>query len=129
MKSTSYDAAGRVDVRLLGDSSGNAILRTDYDYFAWNDSNGNGRLKQIKSEDLYPTVTPLQDLRYYNTSTGASFYDAVGNLGQIDDYKNGTGTSPIVPQSQHFGYDSLDRIISANASPRGKAMASTPREL
>ena len=54
VKSTSYDAAGHVDIRLLGDSSGNAILRTDYDYFAWNDSNGNGRLKQIKSEDLYP---------------------------------------------------------------------------
>ncbi len=80
VKSTSYDAAERVDVRLLGDSGGNAILRTDYNYFAWSDSNGNGRLKQIKSEDLYPTVTLLQDLRYYNTGTGASFFDAVGNL-------------------------------------------------
>ena len=42
VKSTSYDAAGRVDIRLLGDSGGNAILRTDYDYFAWNDSNSIG---------------------------------------------------------------------------------------
>ena len=54
VKSTSYDAAGRVDIRLLGDSGGAAILRTDYDYFAWSDSNGIGRLKRIKSEDLSP---------------------------------------------------------------------------
>ena len=67
VQTSGYDAAGRVDVRLLGESSGNAILRTDYDYFAWNDSNGSGRLNQIKSDDLSPVVTPLQDLRYYNT--------------------------------------------------------------
>ncbi len=116
VQSSSYDAAGRVDIRLLGDSSGAAILRTDFDYFAWNDSNGNGRLKRIKSEDLYPSLTLLQDLRYYNTATGASFYDAVGNLARIDDYKNGTGTSPIVPQSQYFTYDNLYRVTSAYAS-------------
>ena len=70
---------------------------------------GNGRLKQIKSEDLSP-LTLLQDLRYYNTATGASFYDAVGNLARIDDYKSGA------PQSQYFSYDSLDRLTSAHAS-------------
>ncbi len=77
---------------------------------------GIGRFKHIKSEDLYPSLTLLQDLGYYNTSTGASFYDAVGNLARIDDYKNGTGTSPIVPQSQYFTYDNLYRITSAYAS-------------
>ena len=74
VKSSTYDAAGRVDVRLLGDSSGAAVVKTDFDYFAWSDSNGNGRLKRIKSEDVSP-LTTLQDLRYYNTSSGASFYE------------------------------------------------------
>ncbi len=44
VKSSTYDAAGRVDVRLLGDSSGAAVVKTDFDYFAWSDVNGNGRL-------------------------------------------------------------------------------------
>ncbi len=55
-------------------------------------------------------MTTLQDLRYYNTSSGAAFYDAVGNLTRIDDYKSGS------PQSQTFGYDNLYRITSAYAS-------------
>ncbi len=111
VKSTCYDAAGRVDIRLLGDSGGAAILRTDYDYFAWSDSNGLGRLKRIKSDDLSPVVTPLQDLRYYNTTTGASSYDAVGNLNNIYDYT-------VVPtQTQTFTYnDGLNRLTSAAAT-------------
>jgi len=55
-------------------------------------------------------ATSLQDLRYGVVTPEASWYDAVGNLLTIKDYKAG-GT-----QTQSFSYDNADRLLSAAAS-------------
>ena len=55
-------------------------------------------------------ATSLQDLRYGDLSPEASWYDAVGNILTIKDYKAG-GT-----QTQSFSYDNADRLLSAAAS-------------
>ena len=113
VQSTTYDAVGRMDVRTLGSN----LLKTDYDYFAWTITNGQGRLKRLTS-GTPANPTSLQDLRYYGTS-GAPAYDAVGNLLHIYDYKAGN------PQEQAFTYDNLNRLTGAAA--RGGRGASTPR--
>jgi len=71
-------------------------------------ANEQGRLKRILSGT---TANPssLQDLRYYDTTTLAAWYDGVGNLLQIADYRAG-------PQTQSFTYDAADRILTAGAS-------------
>ena len=101
VNNTDYDAAGRVDVRDLGLSSGNPVIRVDYTYFDWTDLYGQGRLEQITSGSV-GTPDSLQDLRYT--------YDANGNVLTTKDYKAGN------PQTQTFTYDWLDRLISGQAS-------------
>ncbi len=81
---------------------GLGTLTTNYTYYGWTETAspdgqpvGQGaRLKQV-------ATGTLQDLRY--------LYDAVGNVRKIEDYKLGS------PQKQNFTYDSLDRLISAEA--------------
>jgi len=95
VQGTTYDAAGRVDVRTLG----NNTLKTDYNYNPW--STKGGRLQQLKSGT--PGVPDsLQDLRYT--------YDPVGDVLTIQDYKAGN------PQTQTFTYDDLNRLSTASAS-------------
>ncbi len=88
VSSTTYDAAGRPDVRTLGSG-----LATDYDYYPW--TQAGGRLARLQTG-------ALQDLRYG--------YDAVGNVTRIEDYKAGA------PEVQSFGYDSLDRLIGVSGA-------------
>ena len=109
VKSTTYAAAGQVDVREIGISGGSAILKTDYDYFPWTTTNGQGRLKRIKTDKLTTPTDVLQDLRYYS-GTDTSAYSAVGNLLNIYDYEAG-GT-----QTQTFTYDAASRLLSGAAS-------------
>jgi RHS repeat-associated protein len=96
VSSTDYDAAGRVDLRTLGNGR-----RTDYVYYNWTDVNGLGRVKYIKTGTT-SSPTSLQYMYYV--------YDAVGNVTQIKDYRAG-GT-----QTQSFSYDALDRLKTAAAS-------------
>ena len=85
---TDYDAAGRVDRRMLGASP---FITQDYVYNAWNVQGG--RIAELKTG--YSTVLDsLQDLSYT--------YDLAGNVLTITDYKAG-GT-----QTQTFEYDDLD---------------------
>jgi RHS repeat-associated protein len=101
LQKATYDAAGRVDVRSLGapDLASNPLLKTDLEYFGW-DQQG-GRLKTLKT-GIPTDLTSLQNFEYD--------YDPVGNIDWIKDFKAG-GT-----QTQSFGYDSLDRLNSAQAS-------------
>jgi YD repeat-containing protein len=101
VNNTVYDAAGRLDVRDLGLSSGNPVIRMDYTYWGWTEANGQGRLKQIMSGIMTKTDS-LQDLRYT--------YDVNGNVRTIQDYLAGS------PQTQTFTYDTLDRLYTAQAS-------------
>ena len=84
VQSTTYDAAGRADVRTLGSN----VLKTDYDYYPW--SQQGGRLHYLKS-GLTDSPTSLQSFEYD--------YDPVGNIDWIKDYNAG-GT-----QTQNFQYD------------------------
>jgi len=85
VQSTTYDAAGRVDLRVLGANT----LKQDYIYYPWTTANGQGRLQYLKT-GTPSYLTSLQYMRYT--------YDAVGNVTNIYDYKAG-GT-----QTQHFTY-------------------------
>jgi RHS repeat-associated protein len=100
IQSTTYDAAGRLDIRTLG---GNQV-KVDYDYYGWTVANGLGRLWKIQAgtPGSFPANPSLQNLIYT--------YDAVGNILFIDDYKMGS------PQKQTFTYDNADRLESAAAS-------------
>jgi RHS repeat-associated protein len=109
VQATSYDAAGRVELRSLRDS----LLQTDYTYFGWGEADGQGRLKRVAS-GLSGSPTSLQDLRYSDTLSGAAWYDSMGNLLQIADYK--AGVDPQYPQLQSFTYDEADRILTAAAT-------------
>ena len=115
VQGTAYDAAGRVQLRTLGTD----VLRTDYVYFAWTTANGQGRLKRIKA-GTPGDATSLQDLRYGDGTPEVSWYNAVGNILTIKDYKAG-GT-----QTQTFTYDVADRLDSAIAS--GGSGGTYPRE-
>ena len=92
---TTYDAAGRMQARILGGE----LPSLNYSYYPWTFQNGQGRLESLRAGDLL-------DLRYA--------YDPVGNISSIDDYIN----NHELPQSQRqaFTYDSLDRLASAAAS-------------
>jgi hypothetical protein len=57
--STTYDAAGRVELRVLGSN----VLQQDYVYFPWTTFKGSGRLQQLKT-GTSGNPTSLQDLRY-----------------------------------------------------------------
>ena len=77
----------------------NPLLKTDLSYFPW-DQQG-GRLQTLRT-GIPSDSTSLQSLEYD--------YDLAGNFDWIKDYKAG-GT-----QTQFFGYDTLDRLNSAQAS-------------
>ena len=104
----SYDDAGRVLARSLGAASIGPVpvLETDYVYNAW-DTQG-GRLSSLKSGvgTQSPPINPTLQNFEYN-------YDANGNITWIKDYVIG---SLQTPQTQSFGYDSLNRLTSASAS-------------
>ena len=51
VQSTTYDALGRVELRVLG----NDVLRQDPVYYPWTTANGRGRLQQVKAA---PPPTP-----------------------------------------------------------------------
>jgi RHS repeat-associated protein len=94
--STTYDMAGRIDVRAFGNNT-----QTDSDYFAWGTQGG--RLQNLKSGTTNnpPNPTSLQNLTYS--------YDPVGNVSTILDSLAG-------PQTQSFTYDALDRLWGASAT-------------
>ena len=94
VQSTTYDAAGRADVRTLMSS-----LQTDYNYNSW--AYRGGRLTSLMS-GLVNNPASLQQLSYS--------YDLAGNILNIYDYKAGN------PQTQTFGYDSLNCLTGASAS-------------
>jgi len=97
VQSTSYDAPGRVELRVLG----NDVLRWDPVYYPWTTANGRDCLQQLKA-GTPSNPTSLQDLRYT--------YDAVGNVTRIEDWKAGS------LQSHSFSYDDLDRLTYAGVS-------------
>ena len=90
VSSTSYDPAGRIDVRTFGNGT-----KTDYDYYAWNTASQGGRLQYLKSGTT-GSLTSLQNLSYT--------YDAGGNISQIIN----TGAT----ETQAYGYDALNRLTS-----------------
>ncbi|PKN91158.1 MAG: hypothetical protein CVU44_20570 [Chloroflexi bacterium HGW-Chloroflexi-6] len=81
VQSTTYDSAGRMTERALG----NGLLQT-YNYYAWNQQGG--RLQSL-------VTGGLQNLSYQ--------YDQVGNIDQIYD-------STTANETQSFEYDALDRL-------------------
>ena len=115
VQQTAYDAAGRVLRREFRMD----LLSAVYDYFAWTVPAGNGRLQAIRSMgpqgprrhrwEPDPSPSPLQALYYY--------YDAVGNVTSIKDWAAGVayGDWPF-PQFHQYGYDELDRLVSASVA-------------
>jgi len=101
VRGTSYDAAGRITWRGLG-ADNNYDLQTAFAYNAW--SVDGGRLASLRSGTGSDPVS-LQNLVYD--------YDPNGNINTILDYHAGS------PQTQAFEYDSLDRLVSAQASQVG----------
>src|SRR5258706_4320986 len=85
---TTYDSAGRMNIRTFGNGT-----QSDYDYNPWNTQGG--RLKTIKS-GTGAAPAALQNLTYS--------YDAVGNITQI--------ANPLASETQAYGYDALDRLTS-----------------
>lgn len=104
-----YDAAGRVDKIHLGapNLGSEPVLKTDYDYFAWNVPNGVGRLRSITT-GTPANPTSLQNTQYYLGNV--SKYDPVGNLTAIYEYGSGN------PRTQQFTYDDLNRLTNATIS-------------
>src|SRR5258705_5435779 len=85
---TTYDSAGRMNIRTFGNGT-----QSDYDYNPWNTQGG--RLKTIKS-GTGAAPAALQNLTYS--------YDAGGNITQI--------ANPLASETQAYGYDALDRLTS-----------------
>jgi RHS repeat-associated protein len=96
----SYDALGRVDLLQLGTTP--TVMQIDDVYYPWSERNGQGRLKQIRTGTT-GAPTDTQDLQYG--------YDPAGNVVTIVDGKVSGGA-----QTQSFGYDPLDRLVSASAA-------------
>jgi RHS repeat-associated protein len=97
--STSYDAAGRIVNRQY--NGGTNTFYTGYTYYAWDTPDQGGRLA---SQVSIKGTTTYQSFSYQ--------YDKVGNIKEIDDSIAGT---PLNPQKQIFNYDSLNRLIDAQA--------------
>ena len=98
VQSTQYDAAGRVELRLLGADQ----VRIDPYYRPWDTQGGRMHwlIGRVGSAGAF-----LQALEYA--------YDAVGNVSWIKDNLAGG------VQTQSFSYDSMDRLLSAGAAPAG----------
>jgi RHS repeat-associated protein len=99
---TSYDEAGRARLRQLGVNGSAGIVQEQYTYYAWNAANQGGRLQSIQANSTMVPPTALLNLSYA--------YNANGNVLSINDAIMGG------PQTQSFGYDSLNRLTSAGAS-------------
>lgn len=89
-----YDSAGRMTHLIRG----NNLLDTAYTYNPWNTQGG--RLQSLVTTKV-SNQTNLQNFAYA--------YDSVGNINTILD-------SLSTPQTQTFGYDTLDRLISASVT-------------
>jgi hypothetical protein len=61
VKNTDYDASGRVELRELGISGSNPVIKVNYNYFAWDAANGQGRLSQIMSGIMSDTDSFVYD--------------------------------------------------------------------
>jgi len=72
------------------------VLTVTYGYYNWKEEGGRGRLQGLAA------TNDLQDLRYA--------YDLAGNVVAIADWIADS------PQTQAFGYDALNRLITATAS-------------
>jgi RHS repeat-associated protein len=96
-----YSTNERFILRKLGGSNALQLKST---FFAWGTANGQGRLKQLTAGTT-SNPTLLLNLKYF-TGTETPAYDAVGNIKSILDATNSN-------QKQCFGYDSLNRLISA----------------
>ena len=99
VRSTDYDAAGRVVLSKMGWTGSTYVLQTGYTYYSWYTQGG--RLWTMMSG----TPTDLDSLQYFEYH-----YDAIGDVNWIKDYNAG-GT-----QTQTFHYDQLNRLIDAVAS-------------
>jgi RHS repeat-associated protein len=93
LASTQYDEAGRIKSMDYGSS----ILRKTFNYFAWDAQDQGGLLNTAVTTRLGDQVT-LQNFAYT--------YDENANVATIIDNTAG-------PQTQSFGYDSLNRLTSS----------------
>ena len=98
VQSTQYDAAGRLELRLLGSDQ----VRIDPYYRPWDVQGGRMHwlIGRVGSAGAF-----LQALEYA--------YDAVGNVSWIKDNLAGG------VQTHSFSYDGMDRLLSAGAAPAG----------
>jgi len=87
IQSTTYDAAGRMTERVLGNGMTKA-----YSYYPW--SQQGGRLQNL-------TTGSMQNMSYT--------YDEAGNVTTITDTLAG-------PQTQEFSYNAADMVIQASAT-------------
>ncbi|PMB25570.1 hypothetical protein CEN47_16765, partial [Fischerella thermalis CCMEE 5319] len=97
VQSTQYDAAGRLELQVLGSNQ----VRIDPGYYGWTVQGG--RMQWLRSG--VTTNEDRQKLEYG--------YDAVGNVSWIKDHLAGG------VQTQSFSYDSMNRLVSASAAPAG----------
>jgi RHS repeat-associated protein len=97
VQSTQYDAAGRLELQVLGSNQ----VHIDPGYYGWTVQGG--RMQWLRSG--VTTNEDRQKLEYG--------YDAVGNVSWIKDYLAGG------VQTQSFSYDSMNRLVSASAAPAG----------
>lgn len=97
-----YNHRGQLEFITRGlAQNGETLFRTDYKYFG---SGDNFRLKQIIHGATHSDYRP--DMTYA--------YDDVGNIIQIvSAFNSGSGN---VVETQNFSYDSLDRLVSAQAN-------------
>jgi RHS repeat-associated protein len=90
--------------RSLGDQNFNI----SYEYYAWDASHGQGRLRSQVTTRLTDNVE-IQNLRYEDQA-GSVGYDAVGNLQVMTEWRNG------LFQTQSYQYDGLNRLTHASAA-------------
>ncbi|MFT3890486.1 MAG: RHS repeat-associated core domain-containing protein [Anaerolineales bacterium] len=91
-----YDEAGRIESM----DYGAGIIRKTYTYFDWNEPDQGGLLNSAVTTRL-SDQTAIQNFAYT--------YDKNANVQTINDALAG-------PQTQTFGYDSLNRLTSAQAN-------------
>src|SRR5258706_905371 len=89
---STYDSAGRMTLRSFGNGTQSA-----YGYYAWTPQGGRPHTLQSGTS---AAAAALENLTYG--------YDAVGNISSI--------TDALTTETQAFGYDALDRLISANVT-------------